>query len=128
MCPEVAIGMGVPRAPIRLEGESGHLQAIVVEDPDMDVTAALEEYGCSMAHTRGRLSGFILKQRSPSCGVGKVKIYTGNDIMSGDGSGIFAHALMESNPLLPVVVAEDLDDPFLREEFLRRVRSYHQLP
>jgi len=48
------------------------------------------------------LRGFVFKSRSPSSGMRGVKIYTGNGMPNGAGSGLFAAAFMARFPLLPV--------------------------
>ena len=73
VCPEVAIGLGVPRPPIRLVGNPAAPRAVGVADPTLDVTRKLTVYGQRMARTLDDISGYILKSRSPSCGMERVK-------------------------------------------------------
>jgi len=120
-CPEVAIGLGVPRPPIELVDRGGDLRAVGVRDPRRDVTDALLAYGEQVAARQPLLSGFILKQGSPSCGVAGVRVRGG-----GRGSGRFAHALGMACPLLPMVTEGPLEDRALSAHFIARVRVYHR--
>lgn len=132
VCPEVAIGLGVPRKPIRLTGDANAYAATGTEDPGLDVTQPLADYAKNRAkdlHERlsTPVSGYILMQKSPSCGMGRVKIYDKKGIPHGDsGPGIFARALMETLPLLPVEEERHLHDAVLRGNFFTRVYAYYR--
>jgi len=124
-CPEVAIGLGVPREPIRLEGDPCAPHAIGVRDKSLDVTIALAEYGRKLVNNSQEISGFIFKSASPSCGVERVKVYPPQGTQH-LGRGIFAAAVMTGLPLLPVEEESRLGEPELRENFLERVFVYHR--
>ena len=127
VCPEVGIGLGTPREPIRLVGTSEEYRVVGTDNPDRDVTDQLEAYGREKARELDGISGYILMQKSPSCGMERVKIYGENGIPSGDnGPGVFARALMAENPLLPVEEEGRLHDPILRENFFTRVFALHR--
>lgn len=121
VCPEVAIGLGVPRLPIRLVGSIAAPHAVGIANPDLDVTAKLAAYGRRMAQRLDDISGYILKSKSPSCGMERVKVYTRRGGLAGSGRGIYAAALMLASPLLPVEEEGRLGDPDLRENFFERV-------
>ncbi len=123
VCPEMGIGMGTPREPIRLVGEPGRPNAVGVHTKDLDVTDALEEYASQTARSLQAegISGYILKRGSPSCGMERVKIYNPKGMPSQSGSGIYARVLMEAMPLLPVEEEGRLGDSVLRENFIQRV-------
>ena len=123
-CPEVAIGMGTPRPSIRLVGDVQSPRAIGSRDDGLDVTNALHEYSASRAQRMEGLSGFIFKKDSPSCGMTRVKVYSDKGMPQRDGIGIFARAVQEANPLLPVEEEGRLNDPALRENFVSRVYAY----
>jgi uncharacterized protein YbbK (DUF523 family) len=121
VCPEMEIGMGSPRPPIRLVEGPGGLRARGVDDPAVDVTDALREAG------RGQtgLSGFVLKSRSPSCGAGDTDVFSpGGGLVSPVGFGIFARSVMNAEPLLPVEDETALHDRARRNVFLLRVFVY----
>jgi uncharacterized protein YbgA (DUF1722 family)/uncharacterized protein YbbK (DUF523 family) len=124
-CPEVAIGLGVPREPIRLEGDPCAPHAIGVRDKSIDVTIALAEYGRKVVNNSQEISGFIFKSSSPSCGMERVKVYQ-PPATPHRGRGIFAAAIMDGLPLLPVEEEGRLGEPELRENFLERVFTFHR--
>lgn len=124
LCPEVAIGMGIPRPPIHLIGKPDAPRAVGVHDPDRDVTEALDNFGKRMADELADICGFILMQKSPSCGLGSVPLHQQDGQVAGLTNGIFASALIRNCPELPVVEEAHLHDPARREAFLRRVQAY----
>ena len=127
VCPEVGIGMGTPREPIRLVGSGDSYQAVGVDTAERDVTDSLLQYGVDKASELKELSGYILMQKSPSCGMERVKIYHPNGHPSGfSGSGLYAKGLQSANPLLPVEEEGRLHDPVLKENFFMRVYAYHR--
>ncbi len=73
------------------------------------------------------LSGFVLKKDSPSCGMERVRVYGRRGAPSKSGRGLFAEALLERFPRLPVEEEERLGDPQVREEFLQRVLAYRRV-
>lgn len=120
VCPEVAVGLGVPRPPIRLVGKPAAPRAVGVENPTFDVTDKLTAYGRKQARSLGDISGYILKSRSPSCGVKGVKVLATHDRVR-RGRGAYAAAFMAAQPLLPVAEEGWLGDPGACDSFLERV-------
>jgi uncharacterized protein YbgA (DUF1722 family)/uncharacterized protein YbbK (DUF523 family) len=125
-CPEVAIGLGVPRPPIRLRGDPQNPRAVAVTDSTFDVTAALDEYARSRVGPSRAFSAYIFKRGSPSCGMERVKVFDSNGVPSANGAGIFARRLMQEIPRMPVEEEGRLTDPVLRENFITRVYVYHR--
>ncbi|WP_433769023.1 2-thiouracil desulfurase family protein [Pseudomonas putida] len=126
VCPEVAIGLGIPREPIRLVEDVDQPQALGTVNPQLNVTRPLAEYGQHMAAELGDICGYIFMQQSPSCGVERVKVYHANGaLLDRGGQGIYAQAFCDSRPDLPVEEDGRLNDPVLRENFLTRVFAYH---
>ena len=125
VCPEVAIGLGTPRQPIRLVGDPDQPRAVGSVHAELDVTDALSAYGRQVATELHDICGFVLMQKSPSCGMERVKVYQANGHpIEGGGSGLFAHALMQARPDLPIEEDGRLNDPVLRENFLTRIFAY----
>jgi len=125
-CPEVAIGLGIPRPPIRLVQTPSGVRARGVDQPDRDVTDALIAYGARIAGEIGGFSGYLFKKGSPSCGMERVKIYTEQGMPATSGAGLYADAIMAAHPLLPVEEEGRLMDPVLRENFIERVFVHHR--
>ncbi len=127
VCPEAAIGMGIPRPPIRLVGEAHAPRAVGVKDPALDVSTKLRQYGRRMGRELQDISGYVFKSKSPSCGMERVKLFAENGhSLPGKGVGLYAQAIMEAQPLLPVEEEGRLNDPYLRDNFLERVFAYHR--
>ncbi|HHQ4899938.1 TPA: YbgA family protein [Aeromonas veronii] len=125
VCPEMAIGLGAPRAAIRLVKRNGEIRA-EASNGSFDVTEKLIAFSEQKARQLDFISGYILCAKSPSCGMERVKVYGANNEGSAkEGIGLFAKALMEANPLLPMEEDGRLCDPILRENFVLRVFAYH---
>ena len=125
-CPEVAIGLGVPRPPIRLMKKGGEVRVVGVDDPALDVTEDLVAYGHTVAARLNDVSGYIFKRGSPSCGMERVKIYSDKGMPVDSGPGFYAQTIMHALPLLPAEEEGRLMDPVLRENFIERVFVYHR--
>ena len=123
-CPEVAIGLPVPRPTIR-QIKKGDLISVSRPDGSGDVTDALKTYGKKVAELTKHLSGYIFCAKSPTCGMERVKVYTpeGNALKA-DGIGTFAKEIMDANPLLPCEENGRLNDALIRENFVARVYAY----
>ena len=125
VCPEVAIGLGIPRQPIRLVGDAERPEAIGTVHPELNVTRPLADYARKMATELDDICGYIFMQKSPSCGLDRVKVYHPNGSpVDGGGRGIYAQAFCALHPDLPVEEDGRLNDPVLRENFLTRVFAY----
>ncbi len=126
VCPEVAIGLGVPRPPIRLVGSAASPRAVGVRDPERDVTGKLAAYGRRQARELDDISGYIFKSKSPSCGMERVKIYQRAGVPAAAGRGIYAEAFLSAQPWLPAEEEGRLGNPRLRENFIERVFVYRR--
>lgn len=103
-CPEVAANMGVPRPPVNLFNIDGEISALGVEDSTLDVTQSLSEASLKAVKAWGnRLSAYIVKARSPSCGSGTTPIYNRHQEVTSMGDGVFAAALKKANRKLIIV-------------------------
>ena len=128
MCPELEVGMGVPRPSVRLEGSISEPR-LVEPKGGTDWTERMHAYSRKRLRLLGplNLSGFILKKDSPTCGMERVRVYPeGGGQADRHGRGLFAAALIEAMPLLPVEEEGRLNDPALRENFIERVFAYHR--
>ncbi|MCG8671542.1 MAG: DUF523 and DUF1722 domain-containing protein [Pseudomonadales bacterium] len=124
-CPEVSIGLGVPREPIRLVNIDGETRVRGSDDPSIDVTDALKEHAHEYQQKNQQIAGFIFTQNSPSCGLNPVKVYHKNGNPLGKDQGAFAKAIVKHAPYLPTEEAGRLNDPLLRETFVTAVYTYH---
>ncbi|MDR4506759.1 MAG: DUF523 and DUF1722 domain-containing protein [Candidatus Brocadiaceae bacterium] len=129
VCPEMACGLPVPREPMRLvrKPESPHLVTIKT---GIDYTDKMEHWTKKELETLEKepLCGFIFKAKSPSSGIGGIKVYLPSGEVTKTGSDIFGGAFMKHFPLIPVIDDGRLHNPVFRENFIERVfvfRRWH---
>jgi uncharacterized protein YbgA (DUF1722 family)/uncharacterized protein YbbK (DUF523 family) len=124
-CPEVDIGLGIPREPIRLVVAEDQTRCVGTKTSELDVTDRLIKSADSQQDWQRKIFGYILKKDSPSCGMERVKQYR-NGSVERTGIGIYANKMMQNFPNLPVEEEGRLGDPVLRENFIQRVFIYHR--
>ncbi|SEL76529.1 Uncharacterized conserved protein YbgA, DUF1722 family [Colwellia chukchiensis] len=123
-CPEVAVGLPIPRPTIRLIKDQ-ELIKVARPDGSGDVTREIKAYGKKVASFSANLSGYVFCAKSPSCGMERVKVYSpSGDPLQAKGIGVFSREIMKANPLLPCEENGRLNDPILRENFVARVYAY----
>ena len=138
ICPEVEAGMGTPREAVRLvaPGDGGSRLRMLGARSGDDWTAPMRAWSRKAVRRLGAdgpLSGYILKKDSPSCGMTRVRVYAAQAAGGGraaavrQGRGLFAEALIEAFPTLPVEEEGRLHDPRLRDNFIERVFAYRRL-
>jgi uncharacterized protein YbgA (DUF1722 family)/uncharacterized protein YbbK (DUF523 family) len=127
ICPEVEVGMTVPREPVRLIARRAGTQ-MIAERSGKDWTDEMLKFALIRARNLATadLSGYIFKKNSPSCGIQRVRIYNSKGVPSREGRGLFATAVIDRFPLMPAEEEGRLNDPVLRENFLERVFAYHR--
>jgi uncharacterized protein YbbK (DUF523 family) len=127
VCPEVEVGMGVPREPVRLVSSGGRIRMVTVET-GIDHTDAMRAYAARRVGelARADLAGYVLKAKSPSCGLRDVSVVMDDLTVIADatGVGLFASALRDALPDLPVEDEVRLADALVRESFLERAAAY----
>ena len=128
VCPEVEMGLGIPRQTLRLERHAGAIRLIMPATGE-DHTGSLHRWAKRRLDdvVRADLSGYILKKDSPSCGMERVRVHQGTGSPTRNGRGLFAQALAERVPLLPLEEEGRLCDASLRESFVERVFAYRRL-
>lgn len=124
VCPEVEIGLGVPRDPIRVV-ESGGSRRLYQPATGRDCTGDMERFAERFLSELAGADGFVLKSRSPSCGLRDVKVYPGTEPKlapsTGKGVGFFGSAVLESFPGLAAEDEGRLENLEIREHFLSRL-------
>ena len=116
VCPEVEIGLGAPRESLHLTTE-GRL----VSKSGHDHTTAMTALAARRSSDLADLAGYIVKSRSPSCGLHSVRVHNGGAAVARNGRGVFAAGILAANPLLPAEEEGRLHDPALREAFVEQV-------
>ena len=138
VCPEVEIGLGVPRDPIRIV-DQGRGRRLIQPSTGLDVSQKMRRFTDTFLGSLADVDGFILKYRSPSCGMKGVKIYAGPDkgAASTPGAGFFGGPVVERFPGAAIEDEGRLRNFRLREHFLtklftmadfRKVRSAGKMP
>ncbi|MEJ2057817.1 MAG: DUF523 and DUF1722 domain-containing protein [Desulfofustis sp.] len=127
VCPEVECGLPVPREAMRLVGDIDDPR-LVTNKTGKDITEQMTTWAVSKiaALEAENLCGFIFKNRSPSSGMMRVKVYDKNNVPQAVGVGIFARAFIEHFPLLPTEEEGRLHDPLLRENFIEQIFVYRR--
>ena len=92
VCPEVFAGLGTPRKPINLYRKDGKVH-IIQEETGTNFTEVIESVSEDFLSTIGEVNGFILKSKSPSCGLGTTEIHCSNSTYL--SSGVFAKKAMD---------------------------------
>jgi uncharacterized protein YbbK (DUF523 family) len=127
VCPEVEVGMGVPREPIRLV-RRGNVVRLLGEQSSADHTEAMYAWARFRLEQLERLElcGFVLKKDSPSCGPAGVRVYAAEAEPMIDGRGLFAAELLARFTGMPVEEDEALHDPSRRSKFIESAIAYRR--
>ncbi|CAM3868605.1 YbgA family protein [Rheinheimera salexigens] len=127
VCPEVAIGMPIPRPAIRLQlDQQEQVHLVRSKDPSIDHTEQMQTFIDKKLPQLSNLSGYIVCAKSPSCGMERVRLFDANGHQLGKiGVGIYTRALMQRYPWLPVEEDGRLFDDALRENFICRLFACH---
>lgn len=126
-CPEHGAGLGVPRSPMQLYGKPESLQLLVVESKE-NLGNILDAYISQIIDEikRQTICGFILKSKSPSCGLLTTPLYNLDDTATGSLiNGVFAERLTKEMPDLPLIDELDFQNSQLRQGFIRRVLNFY---
>jgi uncharacterized protein YbbK (DUF523 family) len=124
VCPEVEVGMGVPREPVQLIGDKN--------DQQMQEVATGKDWTQSMVGFSEKkvlqlleqgICGFIFKSRSPSCGTKGIPVYNDKgEALLEVVAGLFVQALMKHALALPIIEENELRNKQAREKFISQVR------
>jgi len=127
VCPEVEIGLPIPREPVRLVGDPASPRLIAPKS-GTDHTERMKAWARERLEQLATmdLCGFVLKKDSPSSGLFRVRIYDQHGMPSRTGAGIFPRELMHRFPLLPLEEEGRLKDLPLRENFIERIFGYQR--
>lgn len=127
ICPEQAIGMGIPRPAIRLlKTADGDIRLVNSKDSRIDFTEKMHQFTEAKLPTLAQLSGYIVCAKSPSCGMERVRLVDEQGALLGKvATGLFTQRLMQKYPWLPVEEDGRLLDADLKENFITRVYALH---
>jgi len=122
VCPEMEIGLGIPRQPIRVIEGPGEPR-LIQPSSGLDVTSKMLDFSREYLTTLKEVDGFLLKSRSPSCGIKDVKFYAGQEqnVPLGKTQGFFGKAVMERFPEAAIEDEARLENFSIREHFFTKL-------
>ena len=121
VCPEVEIGMGTPRKPVRIINDKGDIK-LHQTDTNLDFSKKMNSFSNNFISKINVIEGFILKSASPSCGINSAKIFSkDNPVPLGKGSGLFATKVIDKFKNHPKEEEKRLNNPLLREHFFTAI-------
>jgi uncharacterized protein YbbK (DUF523 family)/uncharacterized protein YbgA (DUF1722 family) len=125
VCPEVELGLGVPRPPLHLARDGRTGTRLLVVKTREDLSARMRAHAAWRARTLTclALDGYVLKSGSPSCGLSRVPVHDHRGDAVARGRGLFAEALAEAMPLVPMEDERRLARPAVREHFIERMAA-----
>jgi uncharacterized protein YbgA (DUF1722 family)/uncharacterized protein YbbK (DUF523 family) len=126
-CPEVEMGLPVPRESMRLVGDPENPRLIARKsgtDHTQPMVAWARERVEELA--KEHLHGFVFKKDSPSSGLFRVRVYSEEGMPQRTGIGLFPREVMRRFPLLPTEEEGRLHDARLRENFIDRIFTYRR--
>lgn len=128
VCPESAIGLPTPRNPIRIETHNDEYKLTELNS-GLDYTSQMTEFAEEFLSNINDIDGFILKSKSPSCGIKDVKIYPKDNKISirKNGTGVFANKLLEKNLNVPIENEGRLKNYDIRDDFLTKIFTINNL-
>ncbi|MFH2012882.1 MAG: DUF523 and DUF1722 domain-containing protein [Pseudomonadota bacterium] len=121
-CPEVEIGLGVPRDPIRVIFKDGAL-SLIQFNTRKNVSKLMNEFSEKFLNSLNDIDGFILKDRSPSCGIKDVKVYPSlekSNVLY-KTNGFFAGEVLKRFPMQAIETETRLSNHSIREHFLTKL-------
>jgi uncharacterized protein YbbK (DUF523 family) len=125
-CPEVNAGMGVPRPPIQIveDNKAQHLFYRDSPNPTEDFAELIASQVDNHIELIEQLSGFILMQRSPSCGITSTPVFNTQGEQLKTGAGLFVQRLRQLFPDLPIEEAQHLEQRDAMMAFIKRAQTY----
>lgn len=122
VCPECEIGLPTPRNPIRIENHNDTLK-LIEHKTKLEHTNIMNEFATEFVNNTDDIDGFILKSKSPSCGIKDVKVYMkdGKCSIRNNESGFFSKKIMDSYPHLPIENEGRLKNFSIRDNFFTKI-------
>lgn len=122
VCPETSIGLSIPRNPLRIEKDSD-VNRLIEAKSNVDYTYQMCEFAEEFINGMDDIDGFILKSRSPSCGIKDVKVYPKSQkcSISKNATGIFSSKVIEGMSNIPIENEGRLKNYNIRDEFLTKI-------
>lgn len=128
VCPEMGIGLPVPRRTIHLVQGAEGIKLCQVDDHSIEHTEQMRAFAQQqLARLSPNISGYILKSKSPSCGYQRIKLYKDSgEPLEAKAQGLYTTEWAQYCPALPMEDEGRLNDAPLRENFITRVYVYQR--
>lgn len=135
VCPEVEMGLGIPRESIRLIRSEVEGEEILAHSlSGKDISSEMNEVTQKLVDDLPKVYGAILKAGSPTCGVKNVKVYPKAGRISAvhkKGTGYFAKKALDALSFCAFEDEGRLTNQRIREHFLTKLFTFwnfDQLP
>jgi len=130
ICPEVEIGLGIPRTPINLHQRNHQIEIIVEDENKTNISQAMRQFCKNFTRELNNYHGIILKKNSPSCGIAQVSVIQPDQSINKNGIGEFAYHIQryfaQHHLEIPIIDEQDLLDPLLKQLFIRRANALYR--
>jgi len=127
LCPEIEIGLGVPRTPINLYQRNNRIEVIIEDENKTDISKTMRDFCRSFIPGLQDYCGIVLKKNSPSCGIANVDLHHSDQRITKDGTGEFAYQIQrylnQHNLDIPLVDESELADSAGKQQFLQRAHK-----
>lgn len=120
VCPETGIGLSVPRNPLVIVKEEDKILLVDTKTGE-DFSDKMKKFAKSFISNLTEIDGFLMRSKSPSCGVGDAKIYGKNRITIGRSDGLFTMLMRSTYPLLPIENEKRLLKYEIRRNFFTKI-------
>jgi len=118
----------VPRPPVQLNGELNNPKITGRDDASIDITKPMRQYCQQRPAQLNSIQAYIFKSKSPSCGIKDVPVFNSQGQTIGASRGVFAHAILQHYPNLPITDEQGLLSLNQRNDFLQEIQLYGQTP
>lgn len=122
LCPELEMGLGVPRAPIQVVVYEQQRHLREVANPGKDYSRLVEKTARQVVQKIGVIDGWIFKARSPSCGISDTPIFNPDGQQIDKGAGMFAKHIVTTMPWLPCATELELSVETERQRFFDKCK------
>ncbi len=126
ICPEVEAGLGIPRPAVQLSGDIEQPRLTGRDQPELDISERMASYTTEKLPTLAGLDGYVFKSRSPSCGLNSSPVFIAGRCVTETSRGVFARAVCQQYPALPVIEDSELDSPTRLASFIDAVHAHHR--
>lgn len=124
VCPEVEIGLSAPRPPVQLSGEASSPRMTGRDNPAIDITDAMNSYCQQRTQLLSDICGYVFKSKSPSCGIQDIPVFNNGRQIKDYRRGLFAQAIIDLYPELPVTDETMLETKQQRQHFIHQLLNY----